>query len=111
MGAFSAMVAKTVSKGQETFKLESQFFVAGRVGLENFKSLLDMVDAFKKDPKNGKKTVMVIPGATKVYASLDKAKAYLAEPFESSDKLISVIFKFQGWAFDVVKFLGDDPAA
>ena len=73
MGALSAMISKTVSCGQEhgLLKLEQELFVAGRVGLENYKSILTMLDAFKKDPSNGKKTVMVFPGVTKVFKTIE----------------------------------------
>lgn len=113
MGAFNAMISKTVSSGQEhgLLKLESELFVAGRVGLENYKSILKMLDEFKKDPTNGKKTVMVFPGVTKVFKSIQQANEFLQEPLECSDKLIPVIFKFQGTAMDVSKFLADDAAS
>jgi hypothetical protein len=83
--------------------------MAGRIGLENYKSLLDMVDVFKKTPGNGTKTVMVFPGVTKAYTTIDQAKAYLMQ--NQADGLIPVIFKFNGSALDVKKLLGDDTAA
>ena len=74
MGALSAMIAKTVSKAQEVANIsECQLFVAGKIGEENYKSILDMLDSFKKDPKKAKSTVMVFPGVTKVYTSQDQA--------------------------------------
>jgi hypothetical protein len=73
MGALSTMISKTVSSGQEhgLLKLESELFVVGRIGLDNYKSILKMLDVFKMDPSNGKKTVMVFPGVTKAYKTLD----------------------------------------
>ena len=67
------MISKTVSSGQEhgLIKLEQELFVAGRLGLDNYKSILSMLDAFNKDPSNGKKTVMVFPGVTKAYKTIE----------------------------------------
>lgn len=67
------MVAKTVSSGQEhgLLKLKSELFIPGRIGRENYDSILGMLDNFKKDPKNAIKTVMVFPGVTKAYQVFD----------------------------------------
>jgi hypothetical protein len=79
MGALSAMISKTVSSGQEhgLLKLESELFLAGRIGLDIYKSILKMLDEFKKDPSNGKKTVMVFPGVTKVFKTMEQANSFL----------------------------------
>ena len=50
---------------------------------------------------------MVFPGVTKAYQVLDHAKAVLQKT--QDDGMIPVVFKFNGTAIDVSKFLADDP--
>lgn len=57
---------------------ESDLFIAGRMGEDNYKSIVEMLNCFKKDPKNAKKTVMVFPGVTRAYLTLEQAKAFLS---------------------------------
>ena len=73
------MISKTVSSGQEhgLLKLEPELFLAGRIGLDIYKSILKMLDESKKDPSNGKKTVMVFPGVTKVFKTMEQANSFL----------------------------------
>ena len=110
MGALCAMIAKTVSRAQELdgHSLTSDFYVAGNIGLENYKSLLGMLDALKKEPGNGKKTVMVLPGVTKAFTTVEQAKTCLSE---AQGNLIPIILKVNGTALDVKKLLDDDPAS
>jgi len=84
MGALSGMIGKVVSKGQaksdeaNAFNLgEAVVYVAGRMGEENFKSVMEMVESYKgvKEQSNServevaKKTVMVFPGVTQAFIS------------------------------------------
>uniref|UniRef100_A0A7S3CJF5 Uncharacterized protein n=1 Tax=Strombidium rassoulzadegani TaxID=1082188 RepID=A0A7S3CJF5_9SPIT len=132
-GAFSSMTAKVVSKAQaktdqiDGYNLpQAVMYVAGRLGEENFKSIMDMVEAYKgvKEQSNServevaKKTVMIFPGVTQAFISKDKALDYLKKDDGSqTEKLFRVLFKvavdLQGnmRPMDVKKFLGDDPAA
>uniref|UniRef100_A0A7S3IMV4 Uncharacterized protein n=1 Tax=Strombidium inclinatum TaxID=197538 RepID=A0A7S3IMV4_9SPIT len=133
MGALSGMIGKVVSKGQaksdeaNAFNLgEAVVYVAGRMGEENFKSVMEMVESYKgvKEQSNServevaKKTVMVFPGVTQAFISKDKAIEYLKkEPEHTQEKLMRVLFKvkvdLQGDTrpMDAKKFLGDDAAA
>jgi len=133
MGALSGMISKVISKGQaksdeaNSFNLpEAVVYVAGRMGEENFKSVMEMVEAYKgvKEQSNServevaKKTVMVFPGVTQAFVSKDKALEFLKkEPENTQEKLFRVIFQvavdLQGNTrpMDAKKFLGDDAAA
>lgn len=95
------------------------------MGEENYRAVLDMVDAYKSFEKGmsekvnaAQRTIMVFPGITKAYLTMEQAKAYLDEPMDSNDKLLRIVFKvavdLQGnmRPMDAKKFLDEgDPAA
>lgn len=101
------MISKLVSKGQQkcdeanSYNLpQAELYIAGRMGEENYRAILDMVESYKQADKGlsekvdaAKKTVMIFPGITKAYLTMEQAKAYLDEPLETSEKLLRVVFK------------------
>ena len=101
------MISKLVSKGQQkceeanSYNLpQAELFVAGRMGEDNYREVLDMVDSYKQAEKGlsekvdaAKRTVMIFPGITKAFLTLDQAKAFLDEPLDTSDKLMRIVFK------------------
>ena len=55
LGAISAMISKLVSKGQQkcdeanSYNLpQAELYVAGRMGEENYRAILDMVESYKQ---------------------------------------------------------------
>jgi len=79
MGGLASLVSKVVSKATakenevNQLKLpQAECFIAGRVGEENYKEVMDMIENYKKIKdatgderlETAKKTIMIFPGLT-----------------------------------------------
>lgn len=129
MGGLASLVSKVVSKATakenevNQLKLpQAECFIAGRVGEENYKEVMDMIENYKKIKdatgderlETAKKTIMIFPGLTQVFLTEDNARAYLKKPAYDTALLYNVLFKVavdaQGdlQPMDIKKFLGGD---
>lgn len=105
--AVSAVVSKAQTKGS-SFNMEgTEVFIPCKVGINNYKELLDMEKA------KGKASVMLFPGVTKVFKDKAGATDHLNKKLASDAKqLFKVMFKVTVCAdlppCDVKKVLGED---
>ena len=79
------MVSKMVSQGQKkngeanSYNLpQTELFVAGRLGEESYKSVMDMIEAYKQGERGktekvdaAKRSVMILPGISKAFLTME----------------------------------------
>lgn len=113
LAALNSAVAAVVSKAQAkggSFNMEgSEVFIPCKVGINNYKELLDLELASNKT----KDSIMLFPGVTKAFKTKDAALEHLNKKLISDAKnLFKVIFKVTVCAdqppCDVKKIIGED---